>query len=64
MKSPVTDQRYLITDQYRDSSKLDAYTEELSQAELAAIRQDLEMRLQQKGFIFIRKDSVLFEAVK
>ncbi len=37
---------------------------ELSEEELANLRQDLEKELQEKGRIFISKDSGLFEAVK
>lgn len=37
---------------------------ELSEEELAKLKSDLEKELQEKGRIFIRKDSGLFEAVK
>jgi ubiquinone/menaquinone biosynthesis C-methylase UbiE len=37
---------------------------ELSEAELAKVRVDLENELKEKGRIFIKKDSGLFEAVK
>jgi ubiquinone/menaquinone biosynthesis C-methylase UbiE len=38
--------------------------EELSETELTNLQQDLEKELQEKGVIFISKDSGLFEAVK
>ena len=37
---------------------------ELSESELAALHSDLEKELQEKGSIFITKDSGLFEAIK
>jgi hypothetical protein len=37
---------------------------DLSEAELAKVRVDLENELKEKGRIFITKDSGLFEAVK
>lgn len=37
---------------------------EVSQSELAGIERDLEKELREKGHIFIRKDSGLFEAIK
>ncbi len=37
---------------------------ELSEKELTSLQQDLEMELQEKGRIFISKDSGLFEAIK
>jgi ubiquinone/menaquinone biosynthesis C-methylase UbiE len=37
---------------------------ELSEEELAKLRRDLERELQEKGLIFISKDSGLFEAIK
>jgi ubiquinone/menaquinone biosynthesis C-methylase UbiE len=37
---------------------------ELSKPELASLRQDLEKEIQEKGQIFISKDSGLFEAIK
>jgi hypothetical protein len=37
---------------------------ELSEEEIVKIRQDLQTELREKGMIFIRKDSGLFEAEK
>jgi hypothetical protein len=37
---------------------------ELSEDELAKLQQDLERELEEKGKIFISKDSGLFEAIK
>jgi hypothetical protein len=37
---------------------------ELSESELATLQSDLEKELQEKGSIFITKDSGLFEAIK
>jgi hypothetical protein len=38
--------------------------QELSETELIRLQQDLEKKLQEKGEIFVSKDSGLFEAVK
>jgi ubiquinone/menaquinone biosynthesis C-methylase UbiE len=40
------------------------HVSELSEEALAEIRNDLEIELKKKGYIFIRKDSGLFEAIK
>jgi hypothetical protein len=40
------------------------HVSELSEESLLEIRNDLEIELKQKGSIFIRKDSGLFEAIK
>jgi putative IMPACT (imprinted ancient) family translation regulator len=37
---------------------------ELSESELATLESDLEKELEEKGSIFITKDSGLFEAIK
>jgi ubiquinone/menaquinone biosynthesis C-methylase UbiE len=40
------------------------HVSELSEEALSEIRKDLEIELKKKGYVFIRKDSGLFEAVK
>jgi len=47
-----------------DYIRSSVHVSELSEEALAEIRNDLEIELKKKGYIFIRKDSGLFEAIK
>ena len=68
--SRVTIARYADNLQVTEVEPIIAYIRsmiravELSEDEIAKIRQDLERGLKGKNMIFIRKDSGLFEAVK